>query len=59
MSMTDETTQTPWGPSGVVLAALAAVTFSLSSQRDGELTVVLWAVGAVLLAGGLFAAYRA
>jgi hypothetical protein len=56
--MTEDDSQTPWGMSGVMLAGLAAVSFAVSNQQEGTLSMVLWGVGAVLLAGGLFAAYR-
>jgi hypothetical protein len=44
--------------SGVVLAALAASSFALSNQQDGTLSMVRMGVGALLLAGAMFAAYR-
>lgn len=55
--MADETSETSWGTIGIILAALAAVAFSVATNQGGELTLVLRGAGALLLVGGLVALY--
>jgi hypothetical protein len=56
--MADETGDTSWDTIGIMMTALAAVSFSLAADVDGELALVLRGVGAVLLGGGILAVYR-
>lgn len=56
--MADETGDTSWDTIGIMITALAAVSFSLAADVDGELALVLRGVGAVLLGGGILAVYR-
>jgi hypothetical protein len=58
--MADETGDDSWDMDmiGIMMTALAAVSFSLAGDVDGELALVLRGVGAVLLGGGLLVVYR-
>lgn len=56
--MADETDETSWDTIGILMTALAAVSFSLGADADGELALALRAVGAILLVGGIVVVYR-
>ena len=56
--MADETGDTSWDTIGIMMTAMAAVSFSLAADVDGELALALRGVGAVLLGGGILVVDR-
>lgn len=51
--MTDRTRRTQLGVAGSVAAATATVMFAVATRQDGELVIVLWVAGTLLLTGGV------